>query len=38
MNNKPYNLEGWIDGDPPFFFVIVNNGLTLKLLSLLAYG
>lgn len=38
MSSRTYSLKGWINGNPPFFFVVINNGLTLKLLSLLAYG
>jgi hypothetical protein len=29
MNKRTYSLEnkGWINGNPPFFFVVTNNGL-----------
>jgi hypothetical protein len=33
MNSKTYNLEGWINGDPPFFFVVVNIE-TIEFISL----
>jgi hypothetical protein len=38
MNSRIYSLEWWFNGDPLFFFVGINNGLTLKLFSLLTYG
>jgi hypothetical protein len=38
MNRRTYSLKGWINGNPPFFFIVTNNGLTSKLLTLLTYG